>query len=86
MYIIKKHYEATESNKNFANETHDWYFGKGHTTLSEMNEFPTEWMIKEYGYKTIASAQSGMKTAKRLADWEAGHGNWNIIVELVKVD
>lgn len=86
MYIIKKHYEATESNQNFAGQVHEWCCGKGGELIAAQDTFPTAYTINEYGYKTLTSAKRGLAAAKRLADWESSHGHWIISVEIVKVD
>lgn len=83
MFIIKKHYEATETNKNFAGEIRDYYEGKaGH--IIGCNNFPTNWEITTWGYKTLAAAKKGLKVAKDLAEWETECGHWNVTVELVE--
>ncbi|MBQ9167940.1 MAG: hypothetical protein IJX67_05985 [Oscillospiraceae bacterium] len=82
MFIIKKHYEATEYNPNFAGEVKDYYEGKAGHILSS-NTFPVKWEIENYGYKTLAAAKRGLKKARELADWETAKGFWNVSVELV---
>lgn len=83
-YIIKKHYEATESNENFKGEIFDYYLGINNSLLSE-NEMPAEWKIEKYGFTTLAGAKAGMRHAQSLADWEVVGGNWNVTVELIQI-
>lgn len=84
MYIIKKHYEATENNPNFAGVIKDYYEGKaGH--LIGSNGFPTDWEINEYGYKTLSAAKRGLKKVVELANWETEKGYWTVTAELVEV-
>lgn len=83
-YIIKRHYEATESNEKFKGSVIDYYSGINNSLLSE-NEMPTEWLIEKYGYTTLAGAKAGMRLAQRLADSEIAGGNWNITVELIQI-
>lgn len=40
MFIINKHYEATESNPNFKGAVKDFYSGKGGHSIGRENEFP----------------------------------------------
>ena len=85
MFIIKKHYEATENNPNFAGEVKDYYEGKSGHTLGH-NDFPRDWEINSYGYKTYAAAMRGLKAAIESADWETKQGYWNVTAELVEVN
>ena len=82
MFIIKKHYEATENNPNYAGEIKDYYEGRAGEVLSS-GEFPNKWLIEEYGYKTLSGARRGLASAKELAEWETSHGFWNVSVSLV---
>lgn len=82
MYIIKKHYEATDSNPNFAGEVKDYYEGKsGHQLIQPL----VRWEIEEYGYKTIAAAARGLKAVQGLCDWETSKGFWKVSAELVEM-
>lgn len=83
MFIVHKHYEATENNPNFAGETRDYYEGKGGELLSSC-EFPSKWQIEEYGYKALAGAKRGLAKAQELADWETSSGYWNVTASLVE--
>lgn len=83
MFIIKKHYEATENNPNYAGEIKDYYEGAGGETLSS-NFLPSKWQIETYGYKTMVGAQRGLAKARELAEWETSHGFWNVTVSLVE--
>jgi hypothetical protein len=85
MYIIKTHYEATESNPNFVGE-HDWYEGKGGVIIGERNELPKTWEINEYGYKTHAGALRGLKAAKERAEHETGYGYWVATADIVEIN
>lgn len=82
-YIIKKHYEATETNKNFAGEVHDWYEGKAGHILSK-DKMPTEYFINEHGYTTKAAAKRGFNAAVKMAKWETDLGHWNVTVSLIE--
>lgn len=84
MYIIKKHYEATDSNHNFAGEVKDYYEGKAGHLLSHHNQFPTRWEIEEYGYKTLAAAKKGLKSVLELCEWETAKGFWTVTAELIQ--
>lgn len=43
-------------------------------------------MVKEYGFKTKASAMKAFKTHKECAEHENARGYWNDMVELVEVE
>lgn len=83
-YIIKKHYEATETNKNFAGEVKDFYQGKGGHAIGSQNRFPVKFEIDFYAYTTLAAAKRGLKSATDMAKWETGLGHWNVTVSLVE--
>lgn len=85
MFIIKKHYEATETNKNFAGEVRDYYEGKGGHTLGH-DDFPCQWEINNYGYTTKSGAARGLKAAIELAEWETKQGHWTVTAELIEVN
>lgn len=82
MFIIKKHYEATENNPNFAGEVKDYYEGRAGELLSS-GEFPSKWQIEEYGYKTLAGAKRGLAKAQELTEWETSRGFWKVSVSIV---
>lgn len=84
MYIIKKHYEATEKNTNFASDVRDYYLGKGQHLIGR-NTFPTAWEINTFGYRTKAAAMKGLKSATELANSETRDGWWVVTAELVEV-
>lgn len=84
-YIIKKHYEATETNLNFKDEVKDYYQGKHQETIGK-NYFPTNYFIIEYGYSTKAAATRGLKATQELCDWETARGHWNVSCELIEVN
>lgn len=84
MYIIKKHYEATEKNTNFVGEIRDYYEGKAGYTIGLHNEFPDKWEIETFGYVTLAGAKKGLKAAIELANWETNCGYWNVTAELIE--
>lgn len=86
MYIIKTHYEATEANKNFAGEIHDWYSGKGGERLGAKDTFPCAWEIAKYGYKALAPARRGLQAAQSMAEWETGHGYWVVTAEILEIN
>lgn len=85
MYIIKKHYEATDINKNFAGDVRDYYEGKRGHLLSQHDQFPSEWNIREYGYKTLAAAKKGLKVVQELCEWEEQKGYWKVSAEIIEV-
>ena len=85
MYIIKIHYVATDANPNFKGQTQDWYEGKGTTALSQ-NEFPPQWMISEYGYKTLSGAKKGLQAVERNCEFENRYGYWTATAELIQVN
>lgn len=84
MYIIKKHYEATQSNTNFAGEIRNYYEGKAGHTIGNDKIYPTKWEIETFGYKTLAAAKRGLKKAAELAEWETKAGHWNVSAELIE--
>lgn len=83
-YIIKKHYEATEKNTNFAGEVKDFYQGKGCHTIGTESRFPVKFEIDNYGYTTLAAAKRGLKAAIEFATWETGLGYWNVTATLIE--
>jgi hypothetical protein len=89
MYIIKKHYEATETNENFKGEKQVWYCGKqGADCRADTNE-GTNYLksfIKYHGYATKAGATKAFNSAKDLAEWETKAGHWAVSCELIKVE
>lgn len=85
MYIIKKHYEATAKNTNFAGEVQDWYSGKGGAHIGRKNEYPCKGEVNEWGYKNLAGAKRALRAAQELAASETAHGSWNVTVELLEV-
>lgn len=84
MYIIKKHYEATENNPRFAGNTIDYFYGKGSHLLG-INVFPESWEIEPYAFSTLAAAKKALKYTKELCNWESSQGYWVVSAELVKV-
>jgi hypothetical protein len=85
MFIIKKHYVATEANPNFAGEQRTYYEGKAGQLLGDLyGTYPRNWEINEYGYKTYAAAMRGLKAVLDLANWEMGHGKWTITAEVIE--
>lgn len=84
MYIIKAHYEATESNKNRAGEIHDWYTGKGGFVIGGEDRMPDAREIRQYGYSTLAAASRALKAARENAAWETGLGHWIVSAELIE--
>lgn len=82
MYVIKIHYTATEANPTFVGE-HDWYEGKGSVVIGDRNEFPSDWEVNAYGYKTHAGAMRGLKAAQERAEWETKYGFWIATASLV---
>ena len=87
MYIIKKHYEATETNENFKGETQTWYCGKcGADCRVDGNEHTNylRCFLDHYAYSTKAGATKALKSAKELAEWETKAGHWKVTAELVE--
>lgn len=84
MFIIKKHYEATESNYDFSGVVIDYYKGKRGETLSK-NELPCKYFIEEYGFKTKAAASRALKAEKELCDSENEYGWWNVSASIMEV-
>lgn len=91
-YIIKLECNATDLNHNFKGEKLISYYGKEEKDLSDFNSYtkhigtPIPWKVKEYGFKTKASAMKALKTHKECADYETAIGFWNDTVELVEVE
>lgn len=84
MFIVKKHYEATVDNIDFAGNIHDVFYGKQETRLDSGNG-PIGWLVREYGYSTKAAAVKGLKKAQSLAEWETSYGMWNITASIVEI-
>lgn len=84
MFIIKKHYEATENNYNFHGVVMDYYKGKRGETLSK-NELPCKYFIEEYGFKTKAAASRALKAEEELCYSENEYGWWNVSVSIIEV-
>lgn len=85
MYIIRKHYEATEINPNFAGVVRDYYEGKGGHLLSQHDQSPSNWEIQEYGYRTLAAAKRGLRIVKELCESEEKYGHWKVSAEIIEV-
>lgn len=84
MYIIKKHYVATENNIIFNGVVMDYYEGKGMTILSE-NQLPSDWTAQTYGYKTLAGAKRGLNAVNALCESETKDGAWVVTAEIISV-
>ena len=84
MYIIHRHYEATEANNNFRGQTQDWYCGKSGQSFG--HEIPSAYWLKEFGYKTKASATRGLKAYLEYDESENKYGFWTVKSELVEVE
>lgn len=83
MYIIKKHYEATENNPNFAGAVTDYYYGKGSHLLG-VNIFPKSWEIESHGFSTLAAAKRALKSVQELCDWESSRDYWKVTACIVE--
>lgn len=84
-WYIKKNYEATESNKNFAGERMFYCLGIRETFLSQ-NEHPNYSQICTYGYKALSGAKKALDAAQWFAKLEESRGHWIVNVELVEVN
>lgn len=84
MYIIKKHYEATENNPRFAGNIIDYFYGKGSHLLG-INALPESWKTESYAFSTLAAAKRALKSAEELCAWESSQGYWTATAELVEV-
>ena len=84
MYILKRHYEATEKNSYFFGDKIDYYYGVGDWLIS-VNEMPNPTLVKLHGYKTLAGAKTGLRAESKLAESETARGYWNVSVELLEV-
>lgn len=82
-YVIKKHYEATETNLNFKGEIRDYFEGRGGELLAS-DCFPTEGQVEAFGYCTLAGAKMALRKAQELAEWETSHGHWTVTASLVQ--
>lgn len=82
-YIIKKDYQATEKNTNYAGEHKVYYRGKNEMTVC----LECAYDVKTYGYTTKAALARGLKKAQELADWEMNNGGfWDITISYVEVE
>lgn len=84
-YFIKKHYEATESNENFAGEVKDFYCGKGMTSCSEFFKY-FNYYIKNNAYTRLCDAKRAYKAHLELANSEMKYGFWKVSVEIVEFE
>lgn len=91
-FVIKLESNSTDLNHNFKDEKHICYYGKEETEVSDFNCDTKHigelvpWKVKEYGFRTKASAMKALKTHKECADHENAKGYWNDTVELLEVE
>ena len=81
MFVIKKHYKATESNPNFAGHEYDAYYGAQEHQICD-HRLPTFQEAKAWGFKTLAGARRGLKLQQELAEWETSLGHWVVTVQI----
>ena len=87
-YIIRTVSTATELNKNFAGQTHTYYYGKGQELIAAygtqdayIDRNLAAWWIKEYGYSRICDAKrSWILNNPENSEW------WNSTAEIVAVE
>lgn len=65
MYIIKKHYEATENNPNFAGNIMDYFYGKGSHLLG-INTPPKSWEIESYAQPQISAGRELLRSRESI--------------------
>ena len=92
MYFVKITSVATETNKNFAGQTHIYLYGKEETLLETQGNKSlkidfSSYLAKEYGYKRKCDAVRSMKRHQELNRWEEKEfHNWTSTTEIVEID
>ena len=87
-YIIRTISKATEFNKNFAGQTHTYYYGKAQELIAAYGTHDayidrnlSAWWIKEYGYSRLCDAKrSWMLKNPENSKW------WNTVSEIIPVE
>lgn len=92
MYFIKITSVATETNKNFAGQTHTYLYGKEETLIEtqgnkELQVKFCSYLAREYGYNRKCDAVRGMKHHQELNRWaEKEFPYWTSTVEIVEIN
>lgn len=92
MYFIKITSVATETNKNFAGQTHTYLYGKEEALIETQGskslqvEF-SPYIAREYGYKRKCDAVRGLKHHQQLNQWaEKEFPYWLSTAEIVEIN
>ena len=92
MYFVKITAVATETNQNFAGETHTYLYGKEETLIESQGnkslkvEF-SSYLAREYGYKRKCDAVRSMKRHQELNQWaEKEFPYWVSTAEIVEIN
>ena len=92
MYFIKITSVATETNKNFAGETHTYLYGKEETLLETQGSKDLQvkfcrYLAREYGYKRKCDAVRSLKRHQQLNQWhEDNFPYWVSTIEIVEIN
>lgn len=92
MYFVKITSVATETNKNFAGQTHIYLYGKKETLIETQGnknlkiDF-SSYLAKEYGYKRKCDAVRSMKRHLELnQEMFVKFPNWLETAEIVEIN
>ena len=92
MYFIKITSVATETNHNFAGQTHTYLYGKEETLIETQGNKSLQvkfspYIAREYGYKRKCDAMRSMKRHQELNRWaEKEFPYWTSIVEIAEIN
>lgn len=89
MYFVKITSVATETNPNFAGETHTYLYGKEETLIETQGSKDLQikfhpYMAREYGYKRKCDAVRGLKYHQQF--FEIDSQNWLNSAEIVEIN
>ena len=89
MYFVKITSVATETNKNFAGETHTYLYGKQETLLETQGSKDLKikfspYLAREYGYKRKCDAVRSMKRHQEF--FEIDLPNWSQTAEIIEIN
>ena len=92
MYFVKITSVATETNKNFAGQTHIYLYGKEETLIETKRNKSLQvkfspYIAREYGYKRKCDAVRSMKRHQELNRWaEKEFPYWTSTAEIVEIN
>ena len=89
MYFIKITSVATETNKNFAGQTHTYLYGKEETLIEtqgnkELQVKFCSYLAREYGYNRKCDAVRGLKHHQQFFEYD--FPNWLSTAEIVEIN